>query len=55
LSTIEGVEDGFSRTAMTSSLAIITPKRTYVMYCDSPQDRDDWMIMIRRYAKILER
>jgi len=51
LSTAEKIEDGYSRSGINNSLVVITPSRTYLMYAESPQDRDDWLIELNKRAK----
>jgi len=52
LSTIDKVEDAFIKTNIHNSLAVGTPSRTYYMFTESPQDRDDWLIELRKYVRL---
>jgi len=48
LTQVEAVEDGFAKIGNANSFALITKNRTYLMIAESPQDRDDWLIILRK-------
>ena len=51
LSAVEKIEDGYSRSGINNSLVVITHGRTYLMYAESSQDRDDWLIELNKWVK----
>jgi len=51
LSTCEVVVDGYDHTHTANSLSLVTSERTYFMIAQSPQDRDDWIIVLREAIK----
>jgi len=53
LATVEKVEDGYSRSGVNNSIAVVTPSRTYIMYAESPQERDDWILELRKWLKVV--
>jgi len=49
------IEDGYQKTGLPNSITMMTPTRTYFMFAESSQDRDDWMIELTKCSAGLEK